>query len=350
MRPCKSANDNYITSRDADEVCSNNGGPESFGPFPVGSGAFDGDQGRFSPNVDPVSLWQKSSYSAAHALGNGPLPQSTQSQIAKDRGVSHQFGQVTPPEDNASEDFARSNSVESKAAPKRAKVSSSVDKSERARNAANHRHSRSKQKLRKDSALDAESGGSEDGDVEERKEKYREKNRLAAAKCRAKKKENIEGIEDTHRNLQAKNNFLRREEQILRHELTTLRTHALEHQGCNCQDIRQYNFLQAREVTRRHQNSIAANAVGSPSDQLSSSAPSPMDPPSRRNHSVPNPSMPSPGMYSVQSGRHSFAAPTNYAFGPVTTPESMMPVAATAGETGFRDYLQSSPGGRAGFS
>lgn len=120
------------------------------------------------------------------------------------------------------------------------------DKSERARNAANQRHAKSK-KARKDSRMSQSSPVSDDDGNKHRKERYREKNRFAAAKCRAKKKENIETIEDRHRNLRPLNNVLKKQVQELRGELTGLRTHALDHQDCNC-PISKYNVNQARRV------------------------------------------------------------------------------------------------------
>lgn len=86
-----------------------------------------------------------------------------------------------------------------------------------------------------------------EGDAGGKKEKYREKNRLAAAKCRAKKKENIEDIEVKHRKLSALNSSLRKQIQDLRGELMGLRTHALGHQDCNCQ-ISRYNTNRAKRV------------------------------------------------------------------------------------------------------
>ncbi|EMC98379.1 hypothetical protein BAUCODRAFT_43157, partial [Baudoinia panamericana UAMH 10762] len=64
---------------------------------------------------------------------------------------------------------------------------------------------------------------------EGKREQYREKNRLAAAKCRAKKKENVDVLEKQHRELNAQNTALRFQERQLRDELSHLRTMALHH-------------------------------------------------------------------------------------------------------------------------
>lgn len=50
--------------------------------------------------------------------------------------------------------------------------------------------------LRKDSGQDV--AGNDEGDAEDKREKYREKIRLAAAKCRAKQKQGNEGLPCIH--------------------------------------------------------------------------------------------------------------------------------------------------------
>lgn len=147
--------------------------------------------------------------------------------------VVQQYGQTTPQNDTVDEILA-------------AKGVNS-DKSTRARNAANQRHAKNK-KAQKDSRLSQASLiRDEESHTEDKKERYREKNRLAASKCRARKKENIDTLEDRHRNLSALNNVLKEQLQELRGELIGLRTHALEHQDCDCQ-ISKYNVNQARRV------------------------------------------------------------------------------------------------------
>ncbi|KAK6442725.1 hypothetical protein LTR95_001041 [Oleoguttula sp. CCFEE 5521] len=146
------------------------------------------------------------------------------------------YGQVTPPDDASSE--AASDSKMQMAARIFSEERGRNDKSERARNAAIQRHSMSK-KQRKGSQRTRISGANDDGDEgDDRKGKYREKNRLAAAKCRAKKKDHIEGIEDRHRNLSAMNS-------------------ALNKQGCNCRNAK-YNVNQAQKVM------MGFDGIGSP--------------------------------------------------------------------------------------
>lgn len=142
-------------------------------------------------------------------------------------------------------------------------------RSERARRAANQRHAKSKQTREaraSSNPIDVAEGGEEDPEI--RKEKHRKKNCVAEAKCRAKKKDNTDGMEEQFRNLQASHNFLTREARKLRDEYNTLRTLALQHapdmHGCNCPQIYTYNQCQAGEVVP----SLGPQVVNSPTDSL----------------------------------------------------------------------------------
>lgn len=81
-----------------------------------------------------------------------------------------------------------------------------------------------------------------------KKDKYREKNRVAAAKCRAKKKEHTDGLEETHRTQSMLNALLKQTEQNLRDELSFWRTQALQHAFCDCSAIQEYNMRKARAL------------------------------------------------------------------------------------------------------
>jgi hypothetical protein len=103
---------------------------------------------------------------------------------------------------------------------------------------------RMSQKTRKDSRVS-------DDDVvgDHKKEKYREKNRVAAAKCRAKKKEHTDHLEDDHRTQNALNTALKQTEKSLRDELSFWRTQALQHTFCDCHSIQNYNLQKAQSMT-----------------------------------------------------------------------------------------------------
>ena len=62
----------------------------------------------------------------------------------------------------------------------------------------------------------------------------REQNRLPTAKCRARKRSNVERISEKSREMSAISCALRQQIQILQDELSILRTYALDYQWCNC--------------------------------------------------------------------------------------------------------------------
>lgn len=107
--------------------------------------------------------------------------QHSQIDILNNRSsVSHQFGQITPPDDDYKtfsnpSSFAHP-SVQSSAAPMEQILSA---RSERARVAANSRHSKAK-KARRDSVRKIEEADDEVGGSEDKRERYREKNRYVS--------------------------------------------------------------------------------------------------------------------------------------------------------------------------
>jgi len=103
-------------------------------------------------------------------------------------------------------------------------------------------------KERKESTTSHDEGGSVAGGSGHKRDKYREKNRVAAAKCRAKKKDHVDTLEDSHRTQSVLNAALKQTEQSLRDELSYWRTQALQHSFCSCQAIQDYNMRKARNL------------------------------------------------------------------------------------------------------
>jgi hypothetical protein len=137
-----------------------------------------------------------------------------------------------------------------------------MDISKCARYAANVRHGNAKRSREEGMGSNsAESDGVESRFGDEKK-RYREKNRLAAARCREKKKGNTEDIVMKHHKLSIMNSMLKEQVQNLRSELTDLRTHALNHQDCNC-PITQYNINQARTFAQVEAPTLSMGVYGS---------------------------------------------------------------------------------------
>ncbi|KAK4995874.1 hypothetical protein LTR16_007225, partial [Cryomyces antarcticus] len=84
-----------------------------------------------------------------------------------------------------------------------------------------------------------------------KRDKFLERNRLAAAKCRQKKKVWTEGLEERGRNAQAQNTFLRAEIANLRNELMSLKGMVLAHveANCGCTRILEYVGQAANVIT-----------------------------------------------------------------------------------------------------
>ncbi|EME47481.1 hypothetical protein DOTSEDRAFT_69427 [Dothistroma septosporum NZE10] len=282
----------------------------------------------FDQNVAPDS----SSWSASVGMHSD----SAQADIASRRStsVAHQFGQITPPDDNTLKPFALP--------PKALRVTPSSSaaataKSERARNAANQRHAKAK-KARKDSARSVESPeDEEDDEVEDKRERYREKNRLAAAKCRQKKKINTEDLEESARMATAENNKLRAEERELRDLFSNLRNQALAHdpsQGCNCKAIHNYNMLKAAETARGAMSGVHMATFPSPSVRSTDSAsPVSIGGTSSRTHSFSGPqqsrhsrTQSSAGL-SLGRARHSANNHGQFKFGQTPLAQSTQPAA-----------------------
>jgi hypothetical protein len=137
-----------------------------------------------------------------------------------------------------------------------------MDKSKCVRYAANVRPANTK-RLREEGMGNnsAESDGVESRFGDEKK-KYREKNRLTAARCRLKKKGNNEDIVMKHHKLSIMNSILKKQVQDLHSELTDLRTHALNHQDCKC-PVTQYNINHARTFAQVEAPTLSMGFYGS---------------------------------------------------------------------------------------
>ncbi|CAK3810725.1 hypothetical protein DOTSEDRAFT_69427 [Lecanosticta acicola] len=264
-------------------------------------------------------------------------PQSMQEDIVNSRGasVAHHYGQVTPPDDSTPKAFS---SMPTQHQPTPPAQSIPNAKSERARNAANQRHAKAK-KARKDSGRSAGTPDDEGDEVEDKRERYREKNRVAAAKCRAKKKVNTDDLEQSAREVTAKNTRLKAEERELRDLFSSLRDQALAHdptQGCTCQTIHQYNRHKAQETAR---GVMTGFGVQSPSQQSADSG-SPSTIASSRTHSFSggrSQSIKHPARAQSMVSAMGFAPPGT------TTGDMMRQGLATASDgDGFSEYLHRS--------
>lgn len=327
--------------------------------LPMNMGVF---QNQSMPNVDPSQVWQSpgltpSGFGAGASRQTQPVQKSALSNIVSSRGqVVEQFGQITPPEEDKSDSFADSLSKDASESKRKHEEEdiAKQNRTQRARNAANKRHSKSKT-ARRDSTNDVESDGTDSVKGQGKSTNVqREKNRLAAAKCRAKKKATSEDMQETHREGSQQNSYLHREMRELRDQKAFLRNSLLQHEPgvCQCHAIHRFNFAQAQQLAMgvgamigqplspSHESPLSAMTPGSDSSQgMQTGAPAQGGMPRRM---------------SMSSRQQSFNNGSNFNIGQVNCPETYPAPAISPDQSApgqFADFLQSSPnGGRGGFS
>lgn len=132
------------------------------------------------------------------------------------------------------------------------------EKTRRARYAANQQHSKAKQ-ARKDSQQDESIDTSGIRSAHE-KQRHREKNKVAAAKCRSRQRKQMKTIQDKGAELGEKNTQLKSMVQELRAELNVLRSMALDHQQCNC-SVTRYNHKQVERLVAEYRSSCLGHTL-----------------------------------------------------------------------------------------
>jgi len=162
------------------------------------------------------------------------------------RAYHTQYGQVTPPDDHTT--------------PKAPESAYSLNgEEESGQEVSSRRASKTKSKRGSVAAIDAEemadfpkkarrvSKGRKDSAVptaepeeEQKREKFLERNRIAASKCRQKKKEWTNNLEQRARELTQERATLTSYVASLKDELLYLKGECLKHTDCNCVDIRRY--------------------------------------------------------------------------------------------------------------
>ncbi|KAI1776326.1 hypothetical protein F4818DRAFT_377115 [Hypoxylon cercidicola] len=85
-----------------------------------------------------------------------------------------------------------------------------------------------------------------DMDVSKRN-RFLEKNRMAATKCRQKKKEWVSDLEETRFGLESQNNHLQMEYSNLRSEITHIKSQLMEHANCNDPNINKWIENEAKK-------------------------------------------------------------------------------------------------------
>lgn len=275
-------------------------------------------------HIDPAATWSNAERANMSANVDMAASQSSHNlgKILTDYqgSTNTHFGQITPPSDNDLHGTGNSGKRADSGVGEdihdshvTGALSRSSSKPQPSKLRTMSGGERPSKRARKESVVSFDDDGMMGGQDGDKREKYREKNRVAAAKCRAKKKEHVDNLEDTHRTQSVLNTALKQTEKQLRDELSYWRTQALHHTFCDCGPIQEYNMRKAQNLAAE---SILGNPVGKMSPTSSSmTMASPMGQPRgihpSRSQSVSVRSISSPVMENG-TGRKSFATPSHF--------------------------------------
>ncbi|KAL8657603.1 MAG: hypothetical protein Q9226_001746 [Calogaya cf. arnoldii] len=138
------------------------------------------------------------------------------------------YGQTTPPDDNFPGVFAAE-----------AKNEESNKRKKRSLTTVDTKSDSPAKRSRKNGRSSASSSGHASSGVEdERRSKFLERNRVAASKCRQKKKEWTQNLESRARQLQKENHSLRVVLDSMRDEMIFIKDEMLKHTTCGCEQIK----------------------------------------------------------------------------------------------------------------
>lgn len=158
--------------------------------------------------------------------------------------VRSQHGQITPPSDNTptEEMWEDNDSSRRSSAPQQPpSTTSSASRRKRGTHAtAAGEAPEPKRKRRSTGKRQSSSNADESPETDEKRTKFLERNRVAASKCRQKKKEWTSNLEERARQLQANKTQLSVMASSLRDEVLYLKGEMLEHKNCGCSRIRDY--------------------------------------------------------------------------------------------------------------
>ncbi|KAK4696037.1 hypothetical protein P7C71_g1815, partial [Lecanoromycetidae sp. Uapishka_2] len=142
-----------------------------------------------------------------------------------------QYGQVTPPDDeNVNENLLEQYQAQ--------QIQSQGPEKKRKRSSLNSESSPTKRSRKYTSRGAQNTEVNKPEDV--KRSKFLERNRVAASKCRQKKKEWTQNLEDRAREFQKTNSSLRIVIESLRQEVLFLKSEVLKHHSCSCEEIQKF--------------------------------------------------------------------------------------------------------------
>ena len=149
-----------------------------------------------------------------------------------------QYGQVTPPDDENDNKSLFDYQLSDQHQPIQPQQSDPPPR-KRKRNTG-EQDSAPPKRNRKHASRGAETMDNNDKPEDVKRSKFLERNRVAASKCRQKKKEWTQNLETRARELQKDNNLLRMNVESLREEVLFLKGEMLKHKSCDCHEIQEF--------------------------------------------------------------------------------------------------------------
>ncbi|KAL8760176.1 MAG: hypothetical protein Q9199_000198 [Rusavskia elegans] len=142
-----------------------------------------------------------------------------------------QYGQNTPPDDNFPNVFA---------APEKDEAFDRKKKRSWATDDTKSNNTSAKRSRKSGRSSNPSNGQVASGAEDVRRSKFLERNRVAASKCRQKKKEWTQNLENRARKLQKENHSLRMMLDSMRDEMIFIKSEMLKHTTCGCEQIQSW--------------------------------------------------------------------------------------------------------------
>lgn len=180
--------------------------------------------------ASPPSSWPPFSYQQEPPVHN------ILTDIYPNTGV--QYGQNTPPDDEYNNNlFASIEPSQPLSTPNNHSLSTSEKKRKRHSASTGSKEGPPKRSRKYGRSTDSCNGQAPSGAEEVRRSKFLERNRIAASKCRQKKKEWTQNLESRARELAKESQSLRMMVESLRDEMMFLRSEMVKHTTCGCAEI-----------------------------------------------------------------------------------------------------------------
>lgn len=181
------------------------------------------------------------------------------------------YGQITPPnDDNDNESLLEYQLSEQQGQSQSAEPDSAAKKRRRNGANANEQSSQPIKRTRKYASRNGNAAEATGKPEDVKRSKFLERNRVAASKCRQKKKEWTQNLENRARELQKNNNMLRLDVESLRQEVLFLKGEMLKHSSCDCSQIQEFMKSRAgpNSVLDAHDDDVAFKREHSPVESM----------------------------------------------------------------------------------